>query len=259
MSNITIGNVKDHFSNHASLYAITRPDYPEQLFRELAGMAPRRARAWDCATGNGQAAVSLTRYFDFVIATDASTQQIAQASRSDRICYHVATAERSAIAGASVDLVVVAQALHWFDLPAFVSEARRVMREDGVLAVWCYRWIQVCPELDDLLQHFRQQTVGPYWPPERRHVDAGYRTLELPLIEQPLPSMFIEKEWGLSMLTQYLRSWSATQRYMQQHGEDPVAAIEAALHRAWGSESERRRVRWPLVVRAGKLAPVQAR
>lgn len=255
MRKAVTGKAGDHFSGHAALYADTRPDYPGELFRLLAAMAPRSGVAWDCATGNGQAARALAEYFDTVHATDLSPQQIAQAGRSDRVTYHVATAEASAISSDSIDLIVVAQALHWFDVFAFVKEARRVLKSRGVLAVWCYPSVRVNPEVDDIVTDFRTRTVGPYWPPERRHVESGYRTLHLPLLAESLPPFSIEKEWDLTQFTRYLRSWSASQRYIRAHGQDPVAPVHDVLRRAWGGSGQtRRRVGWPLAITAGRLA-----
>src|SRR5207248_8441612 len=90
---------KDHFSGHAVEYAKFRPRYPDKMFEYLASISPRPERAWDCATGNGQAAVGLARHFDNVTATDASAQQIESAEPNDRISYRVAPAEASGIDG----------------------------------------------------------------------------------------------------------------------------------------------------------------
>ena len=246
--------IKDHFSGHASLYANTRPDYPEELFRTLAAMSPGKSCAWDCATGNGQAARPLTKYFEAVYATDASQQQIEQSRKFDRVYYHVATAEASAIAAETIDLVVVAQALHWFNISAFVDEVRRVLKKDGILATWCYPWVRVCPEIDEIVSFFHGHTVGPYWPAERRHVESGYSTLDLPLLEQPVPQFAIEKLWDLARFGQYLESWSATQRYVRECGRDAIDELIGNLREVWGPAEEKRRVYWPLVVRAGSLA-----
>ena len=254
MTRTSTVKIKDHFSGHAALYADTRPDYPDELFRTLAAMASGTNRAWDCATGNGQAALSLARYFDTVFATDASEQQIRQARKSERVHYHVASAESAAIAAGTIDLIVVAQALHWFDTALFVEEARRVLKSEGLLAAWCYTGVRISPDVDALVSSYYRDTVGPYWPPERRHVDSGYRTLHLPLIEEQVAPFSIEKEWDFARFVQYLRSWSATQRYMRARGQDPLEASIGALSRAWGPLTKMRRMQWPLVVRVGRLA-----
>lgn len=187
-------------------------------------------------------------------ATDVSLQQLIHARGNERVHYHVAAAEASALAQDSMDLVVVAQALHWFDIDAFVGELRRVLKRDGVFAAWCYQGMQISPDVDELVSAFYHDTVGPYWPAERRHVEAGYCTLELPLVEQAVPSFCIEREWDLTQVVNYVRSWSATQRYLQAHQIDPVVELARDLGEAWESVLETRRVRWPLAVRAGRLA-----
>lgn len=243
----------DHFSGVAGAYAEFRPRYPDDLFDWLARTAPGRDLAWDCATGNGQAAVALARHFDRVIATDASADQVAAATPHPRVEYRVAAAEESGLASGSADLVTVAQALHWFDRPAFYREATRVLSPGGVLAVWSYGH----PYLDDpgpdaVFQEFYSGTVGPYWPPERALVDAGYKTIEFPFPEIEVPAFEMETRWPLASLVGYAGTWSATTRFRSARGVDPVPALARDLATAWGDPERPRRIRWPLAIRAGR-------
>src|SRR5207237_4366038 len=169
---------KDHFSGHAVEYAKFRPHYPEELFEHLASISPRHELAWDCATGNGQAAVGLARHFEKVIATDASAQQIESAEPDERISYRISPAEASGIDSASVDLILVAQALHWFDLDRFFTEAKRVLKDDGVLAISSYKVLEITSEIDVIIWKFYRETIGPFWPPERDLVETDYNTIE---------------------------------------------------------------------------------
>lgn len=171
------GGFTDHFGSVAGAYAHYRPTYPAPLFAWLAGMTPARQRAWDCATGTGQAAIGLAAHFTEVVATDASASQLAAARPHPGVHYRLAEAENSGLEADSLDLVTVAQAAHWFDRPRFFSEVERVLRPGGVLAVWSYG----IPELegegpDALLQHFYADIVGPYWPPRRRWWRAATAT-----------------------------------------------------------------------------------
>lgn len=241
----------DHFSSVSRHYAEFRPTYPQPLFDWVAAHAPDRKLAWDCAAGSGQATQDLAARFDRVIATDASAAQIAAAPRHPRVEYRVAPAEQSGLPEASVDVIVVAQALHWFDLERFHAEARRVLVAGGLLAVWCYGKMRVDNECADrLLQHFYGETVGPWWPPERGHVENGYRTLPFPFEEIATPAFGIEAEWTLAQLLGYLRSWSATARFIAARGFDPVAALAHELAPHWGEGNLR--VEWPLALRAGR-------
>src|SRR6266566_3978511 len=101
---------RDHFSGHAAEYREFRPAYPPELFIYLASIAPGRQLAWDCGTGNGQAAVGLASVFDRVIATDASENQIANAEQHVRVEYRFAPAENSGIESETIDTIMVAQA-----------------------------------------------------------------------------------------------------------------------------------------------------
>ena len=167
----------DHFSGVSAAYAAFRPRYPDALFDLLAAAAPAREAAWDCATGNGQAALGLARHFARVIATDASDAQIAYATPHPRITYRVAAADRSGLGDRSVDLVTVAQAAHWLDRPRFYAEARRVLRPAGVIALWSYWDFTIAPEIDPILRVFHKETVGPFWPLERKLTEDRYRTI----------------------------------------------------------------------------------
>lgn len=242
---------KDHFSGQAADYAKFRPHYPRALFEFIVGQAPNDERALDCATGNGQAAVALAEFFHAVIGIDASAAQIASAQPNDRVEYRVAPAEATGLAPNSCDAIAVAQALHWFDLGAFYSEARRVLRPGGVLAVWAYNYLRVSTEVEAVLRHFHDEVVGPYWPAERLMVGRGYLDLLFPFEEIAIPPFQIDVQWTLEHLLGYLRTWSATHRFMAAQGNDPVEVIAEELKMAWGQTRERLAV-WPLVVRIGR-------
>ena len=243
----------DHFSGLAPAYVTCRPGYPAELFAYLARLAPRHELAWDCAAGSGQATLPLARWFGRVVATDASAAMLDQAPRHPAVEYRVAPAEVSGLASETVDLVTVAQALHWLDTDAFYGEAQRVLVPGGVLAVWTYGTQYVGQEdLDRTLQHFYTEVVGPYWPAERRHVESGYRTLAFPFLELDPPAFAMEADWTLSQLLGYIRTWSATQRFREAQGHDPVAELAGELAGHWGEPEAPRRIHWPLSVRAGR-------
>jgi SAM-dependent methyltransferase len=252
MSNATL------FSTVAREYANFRPGYPPELFEWLARSVPRRDAAWDCGCGSGQASTALAQHFAVVHATDIAPEQIAAARAHPRVRYAVAAAEASGLADASVDLVTVAQALHWFDVPAFHAEARRVSRPGAVLAVWNYPRPWIADEkLDRLLLDFYGGVVGPYWPPERRHIEANYTTLppfprELGFEEIPHPEFGVTLRWSLEQLLGFVSSWSATARFRKANGEDPVPRLRAALQPAWpaGGSAE---IRMPIGLRAAAL------
>jgi ubiquinone/menaquinone biosynthesis C-methylase UbiE len=245
----------DHFSGVSGAYAAFRPRYPDALFDLLAAAAPARDAAWDCGTGSGQAALGLARHFARVTATDASDVQLAQATPHPHVTYRVAMAERSGLAGASIDLVTAAQAVHWFDRPPFWAEARRVLRPRGVIAVWTYALLSIAPEIDAIVRRFYAETVGPFWPPERKLTEDRYRTLDFPFAEFPVPDFTIEQRLTLDEVAGYIRTWSATRAYMDRHGRDPVDDLVAELAPAWGggNPAAPRLARWPLAVRAGRV------
>lgn len=247
------GSFKDHFSGHAADYSRYRPGaYPAALFEALAALAPDRECVWDCATGNGQAALGLAELFDRVEATDASDKQIAAAKPHPRIRYAVAPAEQSGLPDRGVSLVTVAQALHWFDLPRFYAEVRRVAKPEAVLACSCYMRCAVDAGVDEVTERLYNGVLGDaYWPPERKHVERGYADLPFPFTEIALPRFEMEVRWTLEGYVGYLRSWSATQNYIKKNGRDPLELVGDELLHAWGDPGAARAVRWPMTIRAG--------
>lgn len=244
----------DHFSSVSAGYAAFRPRYPDALFDLLAEAAPARDAAWDCATGNGQAALGLARHFTHVVATDASEAQIAHATPHPRVTYHVAPAEASGLEDHSMDVVTAAQAVHWFDRPRFWAEVRRVLRPQGVVAVWTYRLFSIDPELDAIVRRFYHDTVGPFWPPERKVTEEQFDTIEFPFTEFPVPKFVIEQRLTLDDVAGYIRTWSATRGFVRQRGRDPVEDLATELAPAWGDPRTPRLARWPVAVRAGRTS-----
>ena len=242
------------FSSLASEYSQFRPGYPAELFEWLAQVAPAKDAAWDCGCGSGQASVPLAAHFAQVLATDPSAPQIAAARPHPRVRYSVATAERSGLPDRSVDLVSVAQALHWFDVDAFYAEAQRVARPGALLAVWTYPRPRFADaDLERPFADFYREVVGPHWPPERRHVEANYTTLPFPFEELSHPPFGLELHWNLEQVLGYVRSWSATARYRQAEGRDPLPSLRAALAPHWPADGGQVSIRMPIVLRAGRL------
>ena len=224
----------DYFSQSAALYAAYRPRYPESLFTWLAGQVPHRTRAWDCGTGNGQAAEALAPHFDEVLATDPSESQLRHAARVERVHYAAMTAEQSALSAGSVQLITVAQALHWFKLGPFYAEVERVLTPGGILAVWTYGLLSIEPAIDDQIRTFYTAKVGAYWPAERALVDAGYRQIDFPFHEVMPPNFEMTTNWTLFQLSGYLESWSAVSRYKKAQGESPVGRFISSIQPLWG-------------------------
>jgi SAM-dependent methyltransferase len=243
----------DHFSGVARAYAAYRPRYPAALFDYVAGLTSRHTRAWDCGAGSGQATEGLLLHYSSVVATDISRSQLSSAPERGRVHRVAAAAERSALVDGSVDLIAVAQALHWIDLPAFYSEVRRVVAPGGAIVVWSYDLAVLGdPELDTAFRDFYDGTLGRYWPPERRLVDARYRSISFPFAETAVPEFSMVADWTLVDLLGYVGTWSAVSRYRATEGVDPATMLAERLEPRWGRQ-ETRRIRWPLTVRAGRI------
>jgi len=243
---------EDHFSTQSGQYAQYRPQYPEAVYAYLASIVPSHSLVWDCGTGNGQAAVGLAQYFEGVYATDASAEQVGRAYLHEKVEYHVQPAEQVDLELESVDLVTVAQAVHWFNFDAFYAEVKRVLKPMGVLAVWTYGLPEISPRVDAAVSRCYFEILAGFWPDRIRYIEENYRTLPFPFEEIVAPSFVMETEWSLGQLAGFLDSWSATQKYLKQIGKHPVKEIWGELLSGWGHEEMKRLVRWHLYFRIGR-------
>lgn len=240
------------FSRDSDQYAKHRPQYPDDLFSYLAEISPGRDSAWDCATGNGQAALSLANYFDHVEATDLSTEQLEHAMHHPRVLYRVSPAENTPFANGSFDLVTVATAVHWFDQEKFHQEVERVLKPNGILAVWTYGYFTIEPEIDTIIRSELLEPIDRFWASGNRKVLNGYRDLSMPFKELSTPSFSIQMDWTLAQLTAYMRTWSAVKRFVAELGTDPVIATEQKLKTIWAEPERTRAIHMPLFVRASR-------
>ena len=242
----------DHFSSVSTAYAAFRPHYPREVFAFVASIAPRRERAWDCGAGSGQATIDLASRFDEVIATDVSEAQLGRAPARARIHRVVAAAEGAPIAPACIDVVAIAQALHWFDHARFYAEVRRVATPGAAIVAWSYGSPTMGGEVGEALDRLMFETLKGYWPPEREHIIAEYRTIPFPFERLAAPSLSLVEHWSLARVAGYARSWSATAQYVAKNGMDPVAAFEDEARNHWAND-EPRSITWPVAVLAGRV------
>ncbi len=240
----------DHFSSVAAQYVASRPRYPDALFAFLAKASPSRRRVWDAGCGSGQASIGLAAHFDRVVATDASASQIASAEPHRRIEYSVAAGSNAVLADHSIDLVTVAQALHWFDRPAFYADVARVLKPNGLLAVWTYGLTTIAPEIDPVVMTWYHNTLGPYWPSERQLVEDHYRDIGFPYPQLPVPEMTMTARWTRDQFVAYLGTWSAVREFSVRDGGDALSLVAPELVRSW-PQNEAREVSWPLTLLVG--------
>jgi ubiquinone/menaquinone biosynthesis C-methylase UbiE len=246
-------NYINHFNNQSDQYLLFRPTYPESLYKFLATLVSKRGCVWDCATGSGQAALTLTKYFDLVLATDINREQLDEALGHRSIHYLCCAAENTPIQSNTVDLITVAQALHWFNLELFYQEVCRVAKPSAFIAAWCYSLGSINTEIDPLIKHLYYDILGDtFWPAERRFIDEAYQTIPFPFEKISTPSFAIEKELTFNQFFGYLRTWSAVKEYQKQTKTDPLLQLQDELRAAWGS-TETHTMHWPLYLLVGQI------
>ncbi|MAM18116.1 MAG: class I SAM-dependent methyltransferase [Christiangramia sp.] len=241
--------MKDNFSGHSSDYAKFRPEYPAEVYTFLKENLSGFDCAWDCGTGNGQVASRLADFFNLVEATDISQPQLKNAIQKNAIHYSLQPAEKVNFPDAVFDLVICGQSVHWFDFAAFFSEATRCLKKGGLLVLMGYGLIRGNQAFNQVMDHFYQNIIGPYWDPERRHLDNEYQDIPFPFEEIPAPKLDLSLKWDITHLLGYLRTWSAVKHYEKAHGKDPVQIVEKDLKNSFGNSGS---VKFPIILRAGR-------
>lgn len=244
----------NHFGVGSREYLRFRPDYPEKLFVYLSSLLDTHDVAWDCGTGNGQAALSLSAFFNEVIATDTNPSQLREAPKTSNIHYYPWPAEKTHLEKASVDLITIAQALHWFDFTRFYNEAKRVLKPNGVIAAWCYSLCSISSKIDPIVKDLYFKILGDeYWPKERLFIDTHYETIPFPFHKLHPPHFHIEKKITFEELLGYLNTWSAVKEYKKRNSHDPIQLIYPELMNAWGDMAVKETIQWPIHLLVGKL------
>lgn len=244
---------RNWFEQGGRAYARFRPEYPPQLAAFLASMAPDNRLAVDVGCGNGQLTQLLAPHFSAVAGLDPSADQIANIVPNARIAYQCAPAEQLPLATGSASLVTAAQAAHWFDLPAFYREVRRIAAPGCVLALISYGVLNLEPALNERFQKFYWDEIGPYWPSERKLVDTGYATIDFPFEELAAPSLEIRVHWPLSDFLGYLLAWSAVHSAREAGRDEVLINFADDISTAWGNGDIRRSIAWPINMRIGRL------
>jgi ubiquinone/menaquinone biosynthesis C-methylase UbiE len=243
----------NYFAVQSEHYARNRPTYPEELFSFLSGLCNSHELAWDCATGNGQAAVSLSKYYKKVLATDLSAEQISRAFYRENIFYKVESSEHSSLNNETADLVTVATAVHWFNLPEFYKEVHRVLKPGGVFSVWGYAGCKLNPAIDKVLDEFVFDILIKYWCPETKlNWQDKYETLNFPYQLIETPSFAATARFNLNDLVHYLNSWSSVQKFKDENQSNPVNLIFPLLEKLWGDPEDVKQVTWDLFLKCGR-------
>ncbi|WP_133128170.1 class I SAM-dependent methyltransferase [Legionella nagasakiensis] len=243
-----------HFNQQTENYLSYRPSYPESLFDFLATLVGEDARVWDCGTGNGQAALSLAKRFNSIVATDINVAPLVIAPRCKRIHYVCCASEQTPFPEHSVKLITVAQALHWFNFDNFYREVKRVAQPSSVFVAWCYSLGRINEKMDVLIRKLYVDILGErYWPLARHYIDEQYQSIPFPFQKMTAPEFTIEKNLDLYALLGYLNTWSAVKEYQKRNHENPIELIINDLQTAWGDPREQYIMRWPLHLLVGLI------
>jgi SAM-dependent methyltransferase len=243
---------KDHFSKQSSAYKAHRPTYEPRFFKTIASFANNHNLAVDIGCGSGQSTIGLEPYFQKVVGADPSFNQLSNADLGGNTSYFVCAAESIAMADNTFDMLTVGQALHWFEHDNFYSEARRILKPDGAIVVWCYGLFTIDEGVDSVINYFYHDVVGPHWPSERRHVENAYNEIPFEFVNVKRLKIDMTARWDVHAVIGMLSTWSATQKYQDAKKENPIQLIERDLTNAWGNAGEKA-ITWPITILAGYL------
>jgi SAM-dependent methyltransferase len=245
-------SIIDLFSDQPELYAAARPKYPKNIYEFIASCVNTKERAWDCGAGNGQASIALAEYFSEVYATDISNQQITHAIAKNNVFYSVESAEKTNFPSNYFDAVIVAQALHWFELNCFWSEVKRVLKKGGIFSAWGYTEFSISPEIDIVLKQEIFDIIKSYWNPRINLLRNGYRNIDFPFEPIQVPLITMKIWWTLPELLAYMHTWSATRQCMQKQGTKFFEALSDKLLSVWGKSEEKREITMNFHIIAGR-------
>jgi ubiquinone/menaquinone biosynthesis C-methylase UbiE len=246
--------MKDNFSNQAATYAQFRPTYPKSLFDFILQHVDNKQVAWDCATGNGQAASVLADYFERVEATDISQKQLDNAVKKSNINYSIQAAENTQFPDNSFDLITVAQAVHWFNFDAFNAEIKRVAKPNAIVAIWGYGTLSFDEKaLNNCFMDFYWNKIGKYWDKERAHIDNHYADIPFPFEKIGTPQYSMLFKWRQPEFEGYLNTWSSIQNFKKAHKDaTPIDDFMLDISAYW-DEFETKIVRFPIFMTVGRI------
>ncbi len=248
--------MKDNFSSQSDKYAKFRPKYPSAFFDYLNSLVSSKLYAWDCGTGNGQIAKELSKTFTHIFATDISRSQIENAERSNNITYSVQPAEKTNFQNQQFDLIIVAQAIHWFNFNEFYKETSRTAKVDSIICIVGYSLIKISQQIDKIISSFYTDTIGEYWDKERKYIDEEYKTIPFPFDEIKAPKFENTHQWNLDHLIGYLNTWSAVKHYVKKNKNNPTQQLKMELQKHWDN-NELKEVKFPILLRIGKIKTSQ--
>ncbi len=238
-----------HDKKNAEFYATHRPSYPDELFNYLAKLAPDSELVLDCGTGNGQAALQLARHFKKVIAIDNSAEQIKKAPKAKNVEYQVANAETIGLPEKSISMIIVAQALHWFDLDAFYASVKVLLKPNGVLACWCYCETAIGEEVDLIVKKIFGLISDGIVPIQIRYVHEKYKTISFPFHKIQLPNFEMTQNWSYKDFICYVKTWPGIWNYEKNNDLQALTNLFLQIRKAWGTKQ--RIVRWPIYLLVG--------
>lgn len=234
-------------------YSKTRPMYPAELYYWLSQHVPSQSVVWDCACGTGQASLDLAAYFERVEASDISASQVNAATPHRKVNYQIGSAESTEYPDHSFDLVCVAHALHWFDLDKFWQELRRVLKPGGLFVCWGYNWLQIGEAEDKVIAENILPHLSDYWPSQSRVLWNQYQDIRFPFELMNVPEFELNCHWSVSQTLDFIRTWSASQLYIQEHGDEFLLNAEPVIREAWSDPNHKKHVQLPFFVKAGRV------
>lgn len=242
------------FLHEPMRYADYRPQYPESLFEYLQTLTSKNSKVLECGAGSGQATIGLSSHFNYIISTEPSFELLLKAKPLSHVYYIQSSAEQLPIHSTSINLVCIAQAIHWFRLHDFYSEVKRVLKPGGVITAWCYNQSEIEPAIDKVINKiYVKITSSQNLSRERQYLYEHYQTLLFPFDRIPSPSFSITMSWNLMQLLGYISTWPSILEYQKRFNIDLISEIKDELIFLWGDSSTEKLITWPIYLLVGRM------
>lgn len=249
-------NAVQTFAENSENYRRFRPNYPTALIDWVVSLCDKRETVWDCGTGNGQAACALAPHFKTVFATDVSQEQLAHATQMGNVSYSIAPAEVSGLKSASVDLITVATALHWFNFSRFWPEVRRVGRRGAMFVAWGYGASAYPAEIERTVMEPLAPLLVPYWSRGNKIVEDGYRDADIlfPFQAIATPAFAVEVDWPINQILGFVKTWSAYKIAARDPAVLALLVDREVQARKRFMDTDTFAIKFPLVMKAARLS-----
>ncbi|XP_061186172.1 putative methyltransferase DDB_G0268948 [Saccostrea echinata] len=248
-------------SEHSDMYHKFRPTYPPEMYEFISEYSKSGTGTLDTAVdvgcGTGISTIPLCKYFQKVTGVDVSETQIKTARmvhKQSNVSFFISRAEQMEfLSDCSVDLVTVAQTMHWLEMEPFYKEVIRILKPRGSIVIYGYGNGTLNKSEGNLvIEKFFNHDLEEFWDSRSRHADNFYQNMYLPFSGWERKSdFFIQNKWSANEVVGYLSTWSSCRKYLKKNPKSGrLDEIQQQLIDIYNGQKIT--ITWPMVVFVGR-------